>query len=66
MMEVLTNAMVVIILQYINVSKQHVGYLKLAELYINYISIKKKVPSEKYLKQSVFKYSPKGISWPKA
>ena len=41
MIEVLANAMVVIILQYINVSKQYVGHLKLAQCYVSYISIKK-------------------------
>ena len=38
--EVLANAMMVIILQYINLSNQHVIYLKLIQCYIvNYVSI---------------------------
>ena len=39
-MEILANAIVLIILQYINVSNQHIVYLKLTQLYVNYISIK--------------------------
>ena len=38
-MGVLANAMVVIILQYINVSSQHAAHLKLRQCY-NYYSIK--------------------------
>ena len=38
MTEVLANAMVVIILQYINVSNHYIVYLKLTECYISSIS----------------------------
>ena len=37
-MEALANAMVVIILQYINVSNQHILYLKLAQCYMSVIA----------------------------
>ena len=38
MIEVLTNAAVLIILQYINVSNQHIVHLKLTQWYVSYIS----------------------------
>ena len=40
MMKILANAMVVIILQHIRVSNQHVSHLKLTQCYVNRISIK--------------------------
>lgn len=42
MIEVLCNAMVAVILQYINVSNQYIVYLKCTQ-YVNYISIKKRM-----------------------
>jgi len=39
-MDMLANAMVVIILQFIKVSNQHFVHMKHMMLYINYISIK--------------------------
>ena len=42
MIEVLMNAMVVVLLKYINVSNQHIVHLKLTQmLYINYFSVLK-------------------------
>lgn len=38
MIEVLAKAMVVIVLQYINVSNQHVVYLKLTKSYMSIIA----------------------------
>ena len=50
-MAVLANTMVVIILQYISTSNQHIVHLKLIQCYVNYILIK-------FLK--------KNITWPKS
>ena len=41
-MEVLTNLIVVIILQYVFVSNHHIIHLKLTQCHVNYISIKLK------------------------
>lgn len=42
MMEVLTNATMAIVLQYINVSHQHIGHLKPTQFYMSSISQLKK------------------------
>lgn len=41
---------VVIILQYMNVSHQHILYLKLTQLHKNYISIKTNEETKQFLK----------------
>ena len=48
-MEVLANAMVVIILQYVSVPNQHCTPQTYAVLYVNYISIKLEQSKTRYL-----------------
>lgn len=54
MIEVLGNATVVIILQYINVPNQHVLHLKLYNIIGQYVSIKKKNNQQKKNDSYVF------------